>query len=79
MTVYVRQGGTVTWLNDDQDVHGAAPANGAAFTATGRLGRGEDSGRITFAKAGEQDYICAYHGTEKGVVMVVATPASAAP
>jgi plastocyanin len=79
MTVYVRQGGNVTWLNDDSDVHGVTPTNGAVFSATGRLGRGEDSGRVTFTTAGEQDYNCTYHSAEKGVVMVVAPTLAPSP
>lgn len=71
-TVYVKQGGYVTWVNQDAAIHTATPENGASFHATGDIQPASDSGRVTFATAGEQDYTCSYHPDEHGKVMVIA-------
>ncbi len=61
----VTLGSTVTWTNEDSAPH---TATGDGFD-TGRLGRG-DSGSVTFDTPGEYDYICEYHPSMEGRIIV---------
>jgi plastocyanin len=72
--INVKQGGTVTWLNDDAEPHTATPTQGAAFAGTDRIEANSSSGKVTFSTVGEQSYKCDYHPDEKGKVVVVAKP-----
>jgi plastocyanin len=60
----------VNWINEDSAPHTATADD--TFD-TGRLDKGE-SGQITFDKVGTYDYICTYHSSMKGRVVVSASP-----
>jgi plastocyanin len=64
-TLTVTPGTIVTWTNEDSAPH---TATGHAFD-TGRLNKG-DSGSVTFETPGEYDYICTYHPSMEGTVVV---------
>ncbi|MEN6349405.1 MAG: cupredoxin family copper-binding protein [Syntrophomonas sp.] len=63
--ITVKKGDTVTWVNRDSAPH---TATGAAFDSKG-LARGQ-SFSFTFNEAGTFDYICTYHPSMKGQVIV---------
>ena len=71
-TVTVNEGDTVTWTNDDPDVHTATAEDGSFDT--GSLRKGE-SGSATFTSAGTINYICSPHPFMKGTVVVQAANA----
>jgi plastocyanin len=64
-TLTVAPATVITWTNDDSAPH---TATGDDFD-TGRLNRG-DSGSVTFDTPGEYDYICTYHPSMEGRVIV---------
>ncbi|MDX2273404.1 MAG: cupredoxin domain-containing protein [Cyanobacteriota bacterium] len=68
--VVVKQGGRVTFTNQDSTPHTATPTNGATFTGTGRLKKGE-SKVVEFTTAGVQEYFCDIHPSMVGKVTVL--------
>lgn len=64
-TFTVTPGTVITWTNEDSAPH---TATGDDFD-TGRLDRG-DSESVTFDEPGEYDYICTYHPSMEGRVIV---------
>jgi plastocyanin len=68
-TVHVRAGGQVTWVNDDKAGHTATFTTGPSKLDTDRLGKG-DRAKLTFPKAGNYAYVCAFHAFMKGEVVV---------
>ncbi len=68
--VTIKKGGTVTWVNEDEQKHDATPKGNTGFTATKLLAKGE-SGSATFAAVGSLDYTCSVHPSMAGKVTVV--------
>lgn len=68
--VTLRQGGSVTFINQDSAPHTATPKEGSLFTGTGRLQR-DESAMVEFSTVGEQDYFCEIHPSMQGVITVV--------
>lgn len=64
-TLTVTPGTVITWTNEDSAPH---TATGDDFD-TGRLNR-NDSASVTFDSPGEYDYICTYHPSMEGQVIV---------
>lgn len=64
-TFTVTPGTVVTWTNEDSAPH---TATGDDFD-TGRLNR-NDSATVTFDTPGEYDYICTYHPSMEGRIIV---------
>ena len=64
--VTIKQGGTVTWRNDDDIAH---TATGSGFD-TGTLQKSASSTK-TFATAGTFSYRCSFHADMSGSVVVV--------
>lgn len=64
-TLTVTPGTVVTWTNDDSAPH---TATGDGFD-TGMLNRG-DANSVTFETPGSYAYICTYHPSMKGTVVV---------
>lgn len=64
-TLNVTLGTVVTWTNEDSAPH---TATGDDFD-TGMLKQG-DPGSVTFDSAGSYDYICTYHPSMKGQIVV---------
>ncbi|HUF52985.1 MAG TPA: cupredoxin family copper-binding protein [Dehalococcoidia bacterium] len=61
----VTPGTVITWTNEDSAPHTAT----AESFDTGRLDEGE-SGEVTFYEPGAYDYICTYHPSMEGRVIV---------
>lgn len=66
----VKQGTTVTFVNQDSTPHTATPQPGADFTGTGRIAFNERK-TITFNTVGEQGYFCEIHPSMMGKVIVI--------
>jgi plastocyanin len=66
--VSVLAGGDVTWVNNDQAIHTATAVDGS-FNS-GDIAPGATFTH-KFASFGNVAYVCAHHGTEKGIVNVV--------
>jgi plastocyanin len=66
-TVTVSAGTTVTWTNQDLAPHTATAEDGSFDT--GRLNQGE-SGSVTFDQPGTYAYVCTFHPSMKGTVVV---------
>ncbi|HKA14560.1 MAG TPA: cupredoxin family copper-binding protein [Myxococcota bacterium] len=66
-TVEVRAGETITWVNDDEEIHSILSGEGL-FTSPGLDGEQRFSYR--FEKPGTYEYRCALHPQMKGVVVV---------
>ena len=69
--VVLKQGGSVSFINQDSAPHTATPEEEAQFTGTGRLNQ-DESKRVVFEKVGTQNYFCEIHPSMKGLVTVVA-------
>ena len=63
--ITVTPGTTITWTNEDSAPHNAVSDN----FDTGKLDKG-DSRSATFYTLGEYDYICTYHPSMEGRVVV---------
>ena len=73
-TVTVAVGATVRWTNKDEVAHTAtATIKSPAKFESGNLDQNQ-SFTFTFTKAGKYTYVCTYHPTMTGNVVVVATP-----
>jgi plastocyanin len=70
-TFTVTPGTEVTWTNGDSAPH---TATGDGFD-TGRLNDG-DSASVTFETPGEYAYICTYHPSMEGTIVVTGSPPS---
>jgi plastocyanin len=70
VTLTVKRGTTVTFVNKDATPHTVTPEKGAKFTGTGRLQKNE-SKQITFNQVGEQNYFCEIHPSMKGKITVI--------
>lgn len=66
-TFNVTPGTVITWTNEDGAPH-TATARDASFD-TGRLGKG-DGGEVTFDTPGTFEYVCSYHPSMEGRVVV---------
>jgi plastocyanin len=66
-TVVVAPGDTVVWTNADLVPHTATSAAGG--WDTGEIG-GSASGRTVAGKPGTYPYVCAYHPTMRGTLVV---------
>ncbi|NPV70069.1 MAG: cupredoxin family copper-binding protein [Firmicutes bacterium] len=64
-TLTIHKGETVTWVNEDQAPH---TATGKGFNS-GNLAKGGVF-KHTFTESGTFDYICTYHPSMKGQVVV---------
>ncbi|HWQ11295.1 MAG TPA: cupredoxin family copper-binding protein [Roseiflexaceae bacterium] len=73
-TVTIAVGDTVVWTNNDQAPH-TATAVDKSFD-TGRLDNGQQ-GSVTFDRAGTFQYVCTFHDTMTGTVVVEAEAAAA--
>lgn len=67
VTVEVRAGETVDWLNDDVTVHTVSALDGSFNSGIMAIG---DAFSVTFATAGSFDYVCAIHPLMTGTVVV---------
>jgi plastocyanin len=67
-TVTVAAGGTVTWTNKDSANHNVQ-FDDKSVKGIANL-RQDQSGKVTFAKAGSFSYVCTYHAGMKGTVTV---------
>jgi plastocyanin len=74
-SVTIREGDTVTFINDDSDAH-TATAVDKSFDSAG-LDTG-DKWSHTFTKSGTYAYYCALHPYMKGTIVVKAAPANGA-
>jgi len=75
-TLTITAGDTVTWTNDDAELH-TATGTGGAFDS-GNLAQG-DSFSFTFTTPGTYDYICTLHPTMTGQIVVQAAAPAATP
>lgn len=77
-TVTVAVGDAVTWTNNDSAPHTATSGSAApeAFD-TGTLEQGE-SATVVFDTPGTYDYVCRFHASMRGTVIVEAPAASSA-
>ena len=66
-TMSVTRGTVVVWTNDDSAPHTATAKDGNFDT--GRLNKGE-SGRVTFDRPGTFEYVCNFHSSMSGRVVV---------
>jgi plastocyanin len=66
-TVEVKAGDTVTWVNDDEEIHSIV-ANQGSFTSPGLDAAQRYSTR--FEQPGTYEYHCALHPQMKGTVVV---------
>jgi plastocyanin len=67
-TVTVAAGGTVTFTNKDSANHNVV-FDDKSIKGISNL-RQDQSGKVTFAKAGDFSYVCSYHPGMKGTVTV---------
>ncbi|MEA2125165.1 MAG: hypothetical protein QOI80_1947 [Solirubrobacteraceae bacterium] len=67
-TVTVAAGGTVSWTNKDSANHNVV-FDDKSVKGISNL-RQDQSGKVTFAKAGSFSYVCGYHPGMKGTVTV---------
>lgn len=74
MTLTIRPGDTVVWVNKDIVEH-TATAKGSFDSKMVAAGK---SWKRTFKTAGSFDYVCTYHPTMTGKLVVRATAASTA-
>ncbi|WP_188479886.1 cupredoxin domain-containing protein [Primorskyibacter flagellatus] len=65
--IVVKAGSAVTFVNRDGAPHTATATNGAFDT--GNLGKGSEK-TVTFDTPGTYGYICSYHPSMKGTVVV---------
>ena len=63
----VTRGTVVVWTNDDSAPHTATAKDGNFDT--GRLNKGE-SGQVTFDRPGTFEYVCNFHSSMSGRVVV---------
>jgi plastocyanin len=68
--ITIKKGQSISFTNNDAAPHTVSPAQGAKFTGTGRLLKGE-SKTVEFDEAGTQNYVCDFHPSMKGTVNVV--------
>lgn len=68
--ITIKKGESVSFTNNDAAPHTVSPANGAKFTGTGRLLKGE-SKTVEFDEVGTQNYVCDFHPSMKGTINVV--------
>jgi plastocyanin len=66
-TLQIPAGTTVTWTNDDPVPHTASAKDGSFNT--GNIATGQ-SVSLDFTKAGTFDYVCLYHPTMTGTIIV---------
>jgi plastocyanin len=64
----IKNGTTVTWMNQNGAVHQIVSDSGTPFTSDS-LASGE-SYQFTFIKPGNYNYHCTYHPTIKGTIIV---------
>lgn len=67
--ITVKRGTTVTWTNQDDDVHTVKSEAGPQSFKSAALDTG-DSFAVTFAEAGTYRYICSVHPYMHGTVVV---------
>jgi plastocyanin len=67
--ITIKKGQSVSFTNHDAAPHTVSPAEGAKFTGTGRLLKGETKS-VQFDEVGTQNYICDFHPSMKGTVNV---------
>jgi plastocyanin len=65
--LHVTPGTVILWTNEDGAPHTATARDGSFDT--GRLGRGE-SGQVTLEEPGTFEYVCSYHPSMEGRVVV---------
>ena len=68
-TLTVQKGATVTWINEDDDVHTIKSADGPEPFASTALDNGNQFS-FTFHHAGTYHYICTVHPYMHGVIVV---------
>lgn len=68
VTVTIKAGAKVSWINHDSAEH-TATVSGQSALDTGNLQKGDEKS-LTFAKAGTYAYICGFHPFMKGTVVV---------
>lgn len=68
-TLTVTKGATVTWVNEDGDVHTIKSADGPEVFASAALDSG-DRFKYTFHHTGTYRYICSVHPYMHGVIVV---------
>lgn len=71
VTLTIARGETVTWMNDDDDIHTATSDYGDGGWNTGNIPVGA-SRSITFYSAGTYPYHCIYHVSQgmRGTIIV---------
>jgi plastocyanin len=68
-TLTVQKGSTVTWVNQDEDVHTIKGVDGPEAFNSPALDSGSRFG-FTFQKAGTYRYVCTVHPYMHGVIVV---------
>lgn len=68
-TLTVAKGGTVTWVNEDDDVHTIKSTDGPEAFSSPALDHGNQFG-MTFHRAGTYHYVCSVHPFMRGVIVV---------
>lgn len=68
-TLTIRKGATVTWLNNDDDVHTIKATDGPASFISPALDNGTKFS-FTFQQAGTYHYVCTVHPYMRGVIVV---------
>ncbi len=69
-TVTVKPGTTVTWTNEDKDIHDVKDTSPLATPVSQELSKG-DTFSITYAQPGSYNYVCGIHPYMTGIVEVV--------
>jgi plastocyanin len=67
VTVRVRPGTTITWVNEDEAIHTVTAADQSFDSGQVLLG---ETFTMTFTEPGTFDYVCTLHAGMKGVVLV---------
>lgn len=70
VTLTIRPGDSVTWVNKDIVAHTATTPAAARIPFDSQLIGVDREWKHTFAKAGTYDYVCTYHPTMKAVIQV---------
>ena len=75
----VQPGDNIVWANNDSVPHWPGVAGNPAFFMPNQIAPNSSSSAFTPTAAGNIDYFCSLHPDEKGIIQVIAAPATPAP